>query len=175
MTRNPEVAHGLEPRSHREELVLLRAPIARVWQAISDARQFGAWFGVAFDGPFAATGAGMLGRVVPTKADPEVAKTQEPYRGAQFELVVAEIEAPRRFSFRWHPFAVDPAVDYTREEPTLVEFELAEAPDGTRLTITESGFDRIPARPGARRPSPPTTRGGPRRPSLIEKYLARAS
>jgi len=153
--------------------VLLRAPLERVWRAVSDAQQFGAWFGVAFDGPFVA-GAKLTGRIVPTQVDPEVAKTQEPYRGAAFEIAVAEIEPRRRLSFRWHPFAIDPAVDYSREEPTLVVFELEEVAGGTRLTITESGFDRIPA---ARRAQAFTANDGgwTAQTRLIEKYVTRAA
>ena len=126
-----------------EKTVLLRAPLERVWRAVSDAAEFGAWFGVAFDQPFA-QGAHMVGRIVPTKADPEVAKLQEPHKGAKFEVTIERIEPRRLFSFRWHPFAVDPAFDYSTEPTTLVVFELREVPEGTQLTITESGFDRIP-------------------------------
>jgi len=126
-----------------EKKVLLRAPLDRVWRAISDAKEFGAWFGVAFDGLFAA-GARLTGRMVPTKADPDVAKAQEAYAGMRFEFTVDRIEPMRLFSFRWHPFAIDPDVDYSSEPMTLVTFELEETPSGTMLTITESGFDRIP-------------------------------
>ena len=93
--------------------VLLRAPLERVWKAVSDARQFGAWFGVDLDGRFVA-GTPLGGRMVPTVADPSVAAKQEPYRGARFEMVVDRIEPPHLFSFRWHPFAVDQATDYSR-------------------------------------------------------------
>jgi uncharacterized protein YndB with AHSA1/START domain len=126
-----------------QKTVLLRAPIARVWSAISDATQFGSWFGVAFDGPFA-PGKLMAGKVVPTTVDPEVAKMQEPHAGASFELTVDRVEPMALFSFRWHPFAIDPAVDYSGEPTTLVTFELVEVAEGTQLTITESGFDGIP-------------------------------
>jgi uncharacterized protein YndB with AHSA1/START domain len=122
---------------------LLAAPLARVWRAVSDAGEFGSWFGVAFDGPFA-PGQTLRGKIVPTKADAEVARTQEPYKGAAFEIVVDRIEPMRLFSFRWHPFAVEVGVDYSGEPMTLVTFELSEAAGGTELTITETGFDRIP-------------------------------
>jgi uncharacterized protein YndB with AHSA1/START domain len=98
---------------------------------------------VRFDGPFVA-GARLAGRITPTIVDPEVAAAQAPYEGTPFELWVERIEAPRRFAFRWHPYAVDPAVDYSAEPTTRVEFELEEAPGGTMLTIRESGFDAIP-------------------------------
>jgi uncharacterized protein YndB with AHSA1/START domain len=114
-----------------------------VWKAISDAKQFGSWFGVSFDGSFA-PGARLVGTIVPTTADPEVAKMQEPYRGKKGEFFIEQIEPMRRVSFRWHPYAIDENVDYSNEPTTLVELVIAEAPGGTLLTITESGFDRIP-------------------------------
>ena len=89
-----------------EKKVLLRAPRERVWRAISDAGQFGSWFGVKFDGPFVA-GATTIGKIVPTTVDPEVAKTQKPYEGFKFEFAIDRIEPQRLFSFRWHPFAVE--------------------------------------------------------------------
>lgn len=126
-----------------EKRITLRAPVSRVWRAVSDAREFGAWFGVKFDGPFAA-GTRITGRITPTQADPEVAKLQEPHAGKAFDFTVDRIEPERLFSFHWHPFAVEPGVDYSKEPATLVTFELAEVEDGTLLTITESGFDRLP-------------------------------
>jgi uncharacterized protein YndB with AHSA1/START domain len=127
-----------------EKQSILPAPIARAWRAISDSREFGAWFGAAFDGPFVA-GQKLTGRIKPTTVDPEVAKLQAPHEGKPFDILVETVEAPRRFSFRWHPFAIDPAVDYSKEPTTLVAFELSEVAGGTLLRITESGFDRIPA------------------------------
>jgi uncharacterized protein YndB with AHSA1/START domain len=126
-----------------EKQITLRAPLERVWHAISDASAFGRWFGVAFDGPFVA-GARLTGRIVPTTVDAEVAKAQAPYTGLPFECLVERIEPPRHFSFRWHPFAVDPRA-HAAEPMTLVAFELEAVPSGTRLTITESGFDQLPA------------------------------
>ena len=126
-----------------EKRIVLRAPLERVWRAISDAKQFGSWFGMAFDGPFA-EGARLTGKIVPTTVDPEVAKLQEPHRGKPFEFSVDRIEPPRRISFRWHPYAVDPKADYSKEPMTLIVFELKEVAEGVQLTISESGFDRIP-------------------------------
>src|SRR5438132_974494 len=126
-----------------EKTILLRAPSDRVWRAISDWKEFGSWFGVEFDGPFVA-GTRVTGRIVPTKVDAEVAKAQEPYAGMAFECSIERIEPMRLFSFRWHPFAVDSGVDYSAEPTTLVAFELQEVTGGTKLTITESGFDGIP-------------------------------
>lgn len=126
-----------------EKKTILRAPRSKVWSAISDAKKFGTWFGVDFDGPFVA-GKKITGRIVPTKVDPEIAAHQKPYEGKPFDFVVDRIEPERLFSFRWHPFAVEPDVDYSKEEATLVTFELEDAEGGTLLKVTESGFDKIP-------------------------------
>jgi len=152
-----------------EKKITLRAPVERVWRAISDAQAFGTWFGVEFDGPFVA-GARMKGRIVPTKVDPEVAKLQEPHTGKSFEFTIDRIEPERLFSFRWHPFAIDPAVDYSKEPATLVVFELRAAEGGTLLTVTESGFDRIPLERRAKAFA--ANEGGwEHQTRLIEKYL----
>jgi uncharacterized protein YndB with AHSA1/START domain len=126
-----------------EKKVVLRAPRERVWTAISDAKQFGTWFGVEFDGPFVA-GAHMKGRMTATKVDRDVAKRQEAYTGRPFDCTIDRIEPMTLFSFRWHPFAIDPKVDYSKEPTTLVVFQLEEVTEGTQLTITESGFDKVP-------------------------------
>lgn len=153
-----------------EKRVLLRAPRERVWRAVSDAKEFGAWFGVEFDGAFA-PGARIKGKIVPTQADPEVAKMQEPYTGMAFDFTVERIEPMRLFSFRWHPFAVEPGVDYSKEPMTLVVFELQEAAEGTLLKITESGFDRIPLARRARAFA--ANEGGwEHQTRLIAKYLS---
>jgi uncharacterized protein YndB with AHSA1/START domain len=155
-----------------QKRVSLRAPLERVWAAVSDAAQFGSWFGVAFDGPFVA-GRVMKGKVVPTTVDAEVAKTQEAYAGAAFDFTVERIDPMTLFSFRWHPFAVDPKVDYSGEQTTLVTFELATVPGGTQLTITETGFDDIPA---ARRAKAfeMNDHGWTMQVKLVEKYVSRA-
>lgn len=132
-----------------EKRMVLRAPRERVWRAISEARQFGTWFGVDLDGEFAA-GARLTGRIAPTKVDPEVAKLQQPHVGLPFEFHVERIEPMSLFSFRWHPYAIDRDTDYSAEPTTLVEFHLEEAPQGTLLIISESGFSRIPLERRAR-------------------------
>jgi uncharacterized protein YndB with AHSA1/START domain len=153
-----------------EKSIVLRATRERVWQAISDSTCFGAWFGVEFDGPFV-EGSWLNGRIAPTKLDPEIAKLQEPARGMRFSVLVDRIEPMKRFSFRWHPFAIDPDYDYSKEPTTLVVFELREADDGVLLTITESGFDQIPI---ARRTQAleSNEKGWAYQTKLIEKYLA---
>ncbi|MBX3695864.1 MAG: SRPBCC family protein [Steroidobacteraceae bacterium] len=153
-----------------EKKVLLRATVERVWSAIVDAENFGTWFGVKFDGPFA-PGACLKGRITPTQVDPEVAKMQEPHAGQEFMFRIEHVEPMRRFSFLWHPYAVEPA-DYSSEPMTLVVFELEPVAGGTMLTIAESGFDRIPL---ARRAEAfeANKEGWAHQARLIEKYLAR--
>ena len=87
-----------------EKTITLRAPVERVWRAISDSKEFGRWFGVRFDQPFVA-GARLQGTITPTEVDPDVAKMQEPYVGIAFDFVIDRIEPMRLFSFRWHPGA----------------------------------------------------------------------
>jgi uncharacterized protein YndB with AHSA1/START domain len=126
-----------------EKKVLLRAPRTRVWRALSDSAEFGSWFGMKFDGPFA-PGASMRGVIVPTTVNAEVANAQKKYEGMPFEITIEQMEPERLFSFRWHPFAVEQGVDYSVEPTTLVVFTLEEVANGVMLTVTESGFDRIP-------------------------------
>jgi uncharacterized protein YndB with AHSA1/START domain len=156
--------------SRIEKKVLLRAPLQRVWRAVSDAKEFGSWFGVRFDGPFVA-GGHLRGKVVPTTADAEVAKTQKDYEGAAFEITVDRIEPERLLSFRWHPYAVEPGVDYSAEPTTLVVFTLEATDTGTLLTITESGFDKIPLARRAKAFSM-NEQGWAAQIRLIEKHLA---
>jgi uncharacterized protein YndB with AHSA1/START domain len=149
--------------------ILLRATRERVWQAISDPARFGTWFGVELEGPFVA-GAPVSGRIVPTRVDPDVGKLQEPHRGKAFHIVVERVEPMTRFSFRWHPFAIEPGYDYSHEPMTLVSFELTEAEGGILLTITESGFDQLPLE--RRAPAFKANDGGwAHQCKLLEKYL----
>src|SRR5688572_11223314 len=115
-----------------EKRVVLRAPRSRVWRAISDAQEFGTWFRVNLEGAFVA-GAATRGKI-----------TSKGYEHVTVDLQVERIEPERYFSYRWHPYAIDPATDYSAEPTTLVEFILEEADGGTALTIIESGFDKIP-------------------------------
>jgi uncharacterized protein YndB with AHSA1/START domain len=148
---------------------MLHAPRQRVWEAISRSEQFGSWFGVAFDGPFE-EGQRVTGRMAPATADAEIAKLQKPYEGFAFEFFVDRIEPMRIFSFRWHPYAIDPNVDYSKESTTLVVFELEEVPEGTLLTISESGFGQIPLERRAKAFT--ANEGGwEKQTQLIKKYL----
>jgi len=117
-----------------EKTIVLRAPRARVWRALARADEFGAWFGVALEGVFA-PGARLTGRI--TTPGPG-------HERLTMEIVVERVEPEQLLSYRWHPYAVEPGVDYAREPTTLVEFHLADVADGTQLTVVESGFDGIP-------------------------------
>ncbi len=116
-----------------EKRIELKAPVSRVWRALTDYREFGEWFRVKLDGPFVA---GQVSRGFITWPG---------YEHLKWEAVVKEMEPERLFSFTWHPYAVDPKVDYSKETPTLVEFRLEKTATGTLLQVTESGFDKIPA------------------------------
>lgn len=152
--------------------IVLRAPRERVWEAITDAAKFGTWFGVEFDEGFVA-GQRVRGRVVPTQVDAEVAKSQEPYTGLEFVVVVERIDAMDHFSFRWHPgSSTEPG--RTDDEMTLVTFELADAEAGILLTITESGFDRVPLERRAKAFAD-NDGGWAAQTKLIEKYLQDAT
>jgi uncharacterized protein YndB with AHSA1/START domain len=153
-----------------EKQVLLKAPRERVWRALSEADQFGTWFGVRFDGRFV-EGERLTGRIAPTQVDEEVATMQTPYEGTPFEWQVEKIEPMRRIAFRWHPFGVDKTIDYSHEPMTLIVFELRDAPGGILLTVTESGFDKLP--PARRAKAFEANEGGwTHQMRLIEKYLA---
>ena len=116
-----------------EKQVILEAPRARVWRALTDVAQFNAWFGVQLEQPFT-PGAEVSGRI-----------TIKNYDHVTMSIWIETMEPERFFSFRWHPYAVEAGVDYAAEPTTLVSFTLEDAPGGTKLTIVESGFDAIPA------------------------------
>jgi uncharacterized protein YndB with AHSA1/START domain len=155
-----------------EKKILLRAARKRVWRALTDSKEFGSWFGMKFDGPFV-PGAKMRGVIVPTTVNAEVAKAQKEYEGLPFVITIAQMDPERLFSFRWHPHALERDVDYSHEPTTLIVFLLEEVPDGIMLTVTESGFDRIPI---ARRAKAFTAneQGWGMVVRLIEEYLAHA-
>lgn len=117
-----------------ERQALLRAPRGRVWNALTEVKKFCEWFGVgAVDGEF------KPGAKVRFRAPEEY--------GGDFDLWVEQMQPEHLFTWRWHPGARDPSVDYQKEPTTLVEFKLADVEvdgkTGTLLTITESGFDSI--------------------------------
>ncbi len=156
-----------------EKKILLRAPRKRVWRALTDSAEFGSWFGMKFDGPFT-PGATMRGVIVPTTVNAQVAKAQKEYAGLPVEIQIEQMEPERLFSFRWHPFAVERGVDYSAEPTTLIVFASEEVADGVMLTVTESGFDRIPL---ARRAKAFTAneQGWGMVVKLIEEYLVHAT
>ena len=116
-----------------EKQTVLRAPRARIWRGLTDPQEFGQWFGVKLEGPFK-PGLRVRGKV-----------THPGWEHIPFEITIVEMEPERRFSWRWHPHTDEPGRDYAGEPTTLVVFDLEEVPEGTRLTVVESGFDGIPA------------------------------
>ncbi len=156
-----------------EKKIHLRAPRKRVWRALTEPKEFGRWFGMKFDGPFT-PGVRVRGTLVATEVDPEVAKLQKEFEGLPFEITIERIEPERLFSFRWHPNAIERGVDYSAEPTTLIVFDLEEVANGVMLTVTESGFDRIPL---ARRATAFTANeeGWTMVVKLIEKYLEQAA
>ncbi|KAB2938741.1 MAG: SRPBCC family protein [Hyphomicrobium sp.] len=116
-----------------EKTIEIKAPVARVWKALTDHLEFGAWFRVRLEGPFV-PGQASRGRI-----------THPGYEHVTMEVMVQRMQPERLFSFTWHPYAVDPKVDYADETPTLVEFTLEPTKGGTLLRVVESGFDKIPA------------------------------
>ena len=116
-----------------EKQIELKAPVARVWRALTDYREFSEWFGVNLEGPFV-PGQTSRGQMAITG-----------YEHLKWEAVVQKMEPERLFSFTWHPYAIDPQKDYSQEPSTLVEFRLEPKGGGTLLTLTESGFSKLPA------------------------------
>jgi uncharacterized protein YndB with AHSA1/START domain len=115
-----------------ERTILVRAPRSRVWRALTDAKEFGTWFGVKVEGTFA-PGARVRGAII-----------HKGYEHVTWDITIERMEPEGLFSWRWHPAAIEPGVDYSTEPTTLVVFELKDVPDGTQLTVTESGFDDVP-------------------------------
>lgn len=152
-----------------QKKVHLKATKTRVWQALTDSHEFGSWFGMKLEGPFIPHST-LRAVIVPTTVDPLVAKMQKPYEGKAVELFIEQIEPEKLFSFRWHPFAIDPKIDYSNEPTTLITFALEEKNDGVLLTVTESGFDNIPI---SRRTEAHKANesGWSKQMELIEKYL----
>lgn len=156
-----------------EKQIVVRAPLSRVWQAITDPQRFGDWFGASFDGPFV-EGEPVKGTIKVTKVDPAIAEAQRPYEGTKFEITIERIQPEKLFSFRWHPYAVEPDVDYSKEPMTLIEFALEQRSDGVLVTVTESGFDKIPLERRAK--AFEANEGGwATICMLLEKYLAQKS
>ena len=169
----PEPVHQPVTPNRIEKKILLRAPLKRVWSALSDFKEFGVWFGVKFESPFT-PGAHVRGKIVGSAVDPEIAKAQKQHAHIPFEITIDRIEPERLFSFRWHPHAVEAGVDYSKEPTTLIEFTLEEVSGGVMLTVTESGFDQIPLARRAKAFSA-NEQGWGLVVKLIEKYLAHAS
>jgi uncharacterized protein YndB with AHSA1/START domain len=118
-----------------EKSIDLKAPIERVWHALTDYQEFGTWFGVKLDGPF------IPGKITSGQMS---GKSCGGHEHLKWEATIKQMEAPHLFSLTWHPYAVEPILDYSQETPTLVEFRLEKTADGTRVTVVETGFDSLP-------------------------------
>jgi uncharacterized protein YndB with AHSA1/START domain len=116
-----------------ERQILIKAPRSRVWRALSNAEEFGQWFGVNLMGKNFTPGERVQGPI-----------TISGYEHVVFDVVVERVKPEELLSFRWHPYAIDPAIDYSKEERTLVTFELKDTAEGTMLKLVESGFDKVP-------------------------------
>jgi uncharacterized protein YndB with AHSA1/START domain len=116
-----------------EKHIEIKAPVSRVWRALTDYREFGEWFRVKLESPFVP---GQLSQGYITYPG---------YEHLKLEAIVQKLEPEQLFSFTWHPYAIDPKIDYSHEPPTLVEFKLEKIATGTLLTVTESGFEKLPA------------------------------
>jgi uncharacterized protein YndB with AHSA1/START domain len=147
----------------------LKAPLAKVWQAISDSAAFGKWFGMTIEGPFV-EGRTVTGAIAKTQVDDDIAKQQAPYVGMRCDLMIERVVPLELLAFRWHPGA-EP--DTGPNAPTtLVTFELQDVAEGTRLTITETGFDALPLERRAKAFAD-NEGGWEAQLSLIAKYLMR--
>jgi uncharacterized protein YndB with AHSA1/START domain len=128
------MSNGNSDTDRIERSIVINAPRERVWRALSNAEEFGTWFGVKLPGGTFAPGQRACGNII-----------HPGYEHIVFEVVVDRVEPQQLLSWHWHPYAVEPGVDYSAEEPTLVTFTLADAPgNGTLLTVVESGFDKVP-------------------------------
>lgn len=116
-----------------ERSIQINAPRSRVWRALSNAEEFGNWFGANLEGRAFTPGQRVQGPI-----------TIEGYTHVMFDVVIERVEPEKLLSYRWHPYAVDPAIDYSKEQRTLVTFTLQETGEGTLLTVVESGFDNVP-------------------------------
>lgn len=122
--------------NHIERSVVIDAPRERVWRAISNAEEFGTWFGANLQGQTFAPGQRARGQITNAACG---------HDHVWFDVVIERMEPQELLSYRWHPYAIEPEVDYTKEQPTLVTFTLKDAPgNSTLLTVVESGFDNVP-------------------------------
>lgn len=145
-----------------ERKILLKAPRSKVWRALSNAEEFGDWFGVTLKGESFAAGKRVRGQI-----------TYPGYEHVVFEVLIERMEPERLLSWRWHPAAVEIDVDYSQEPTTLVVFELQEVEGGTLLSVVESGFDNIP--PARRLEAFRMNSGGwDEQMKNIEKHVAKA-
>lgn len=112
-----------------EREIEIKAAPAKVWDALTDYKKFGQWFGVRLDGPF------IVGKTTTGINN---------YKELKMAYMIQKIEPKTFFSYKWTPYPIDSERDYSQEDPTLVEFTLSETDKGTKVVVVESGFSRIP-------------------------------
>jgi uncharacterized protein YndB with AHSA1/START domain len=117
--------------SRIDRTIEIKAPPERVWRALTSAAELSAWFQVTIEGEIAPGNEVWMTSVHPGHA------------GQRFRVRFVEMTPPERFVWQWHPGAVDPAVDYSKEPSTTVTFTLKPSGTGTQLTVAETGFDTI--------------------------------
>lgn len=118
-----------------ERKIIINARRERVWRALTNSEEFGAWFGVDLQGQ----------QFIPGQRTRGLMNGGCGHTDVWFDVVIEEVNPQDLFSYRWHPCPIDPSVDYSQEIPTLVTFTLKDTPDnGTLLTVVESGFDNVP-------------------------------
>jgi uncharacterized protein YndB with AHSA1/START domain len=127
-----------------EKSVDIRAPQDRVWKALTDSQEFGRWFGARFEGPFV-PGRSVRGIIAPGEASTPEEIASHPYLGKPMVFQVERVDPPRRFSYRWQPLEGRTDLEVVDGPSTMVEFTLEETKDGTRLTVVETGFSKLPA------------------------------
>ena len=128
----PTAARTPKASDRIEKTIELKAPVSRVWRALTDHNEFGSWFRVQINSPFRA-GEVATGKVL-----------YPGYEHLDWHATIQAIDPEQYFAFTWHPYAIDPSVDYSSETPTLVEFHLEKTATGTLLKVTESGFSDLP-------------------------------
>ena len=121
------------PTDRIERKILLKAPRSRIWRALTNAEEFGSWFGVRLKGKAFTAGHRLQGQI-----------TYPGFEHVVFDVVIEHMEPERLLSWRWHPVAIERSADYSHEPTTLVVFKLKDAEGGTLLSVVESGFDSVP-------------------------------
>lgn len=117
--------------SRIDRTVDINAPRERVWRALTNDEELAAWFQVRLEGEMRTGGVVWMTSVHPQHA------------GQRWPVRIVELSEPIRMVWQWHPGEVDPAVDYSQQPQTTVTFTLEPTAGGTRVSVSETGFDEI--------------------------------